>query len=158
MKTSLKCVLILVTLAVCAAASTESSTPPFALTLEAEENPVKSGSEVKVDITLSNSSNRAMHMSYGLSELDYAFEVRDSHRIPPETEFARESKGRAYFANDHLFYLQPGENLPKALLVVSKFYDVSRPEKYNIQVSRAVPMDLGAGTIKSNVVTITITE
>jgi hypothetical protein len=40
MKTSLKCVLILITLAVCAASS-QSSTPPFALTLEAEENPVK---------------------------------------------------------------------------------------------------------------------
>jgi hypothetical protein len=32
MKTSLKCVLILITLAVCAASSTQSSTPPFALT------------------------------------------------------------------------------------------------------------------------------
>jgi hypothetical protein len=87
MKTSRKCVLILINLAVYAASSTESSTPPFALTLEAEENPVKAGSEVNVDITLSNSSNRAMHMSYGLTESDYAFEVGDSqNRIPPETD------------------------------------------------------------------------
>jgi hypothetical protein len=92
MKTSLKRVLILITLAVCAASFTESSTPPFALTLDAEENPVKVGSEVKVDIMLTNSSNRAMHMSYGLTESDYAFEVRDSqNRVPPETEFARKS-------------------------------------------------------------------
>jgi hypothetical protein len=159
MKTSLKRVLILITLAVCAASFTESSTPPFALTLDAEENPVKVGSEVKVDIMLTNSSNRAMHMSYGLTESDYAFEVRDSqNRVPPETEFARKSKGRGYFSNDHLFYVQPGESLPKAPLVVSKFYDLSRPGKYNIQVSRAVPKELGDGTIKSNVVTITITE
>jgi hypothetical protein len=121
-------VLILITLAMCAASSTQSSTPPFALMLEAEGNPVKAGSEVKVDITLSNSSNRAMHVSYGLTESDYAFEVRDSqNRIPPETEFARKSKGRGYFSSDHLFYLQPGESLPKAPLVVSKFYDFSRP-------------------------------
>jgi hypothetical protein len=159
MKTSRKCVLILINLAVYAASSTESSTPPFALTLEAEENPVKAGSEVNVDITLSNSSNRAMHMSYGLTESDDAFEVRDiQNRIPPETEFARKSKARGYFSNDHFFYLQPGESLPKAPLVVSKFYDLSRPGKYKIQVSRAVPNALGGGTIKSNVVTITITE
>lgn len=157
MKTSPKRVLILITLAVCAASSTQSSTPPFTLTLEAEENPVKAGSEVKVNITLRNSSNRATHMSYGLSELDYAFEVRDSqNRIPPETEFARKSRGRAYFSSDHVFYLQPGESLPKAPLVVSKFYDLSRPDKYTIQVSRAVPKELGGGVIKSNLITITV--
>jgi hypothetical protein len=159
MKTSLKRVLILITLAMWAASSTQSSTPPFALMLEAEENPVKAGSEVKVDITLSNSSNRAMHVSYGSTESDYAFEVRDSqNRIPPETEFARKSKGTAYFSSDQLFYLQPGESLPKATLVVSKFYVFSRSGKYKIQVSRAVPKELDGGTIKSNVVTLTITE
>jgi hypothetical protein len=40
---------------------------------------------------------------------------------------------------------------------VSKFYDLSRPEEYKIQVSRAVPKELGGGTIKSNAITITIT-
>lgn len=159
MKTSLKLALILITMAVCAASSTQSSTPPFALTLDAEENSVKAGSEVKVDITLRNSSNRAISISYGLSELDYAFEVRDSqNRIPPDTEFARKSKGRAYFSSVHVFYLQPGESLPKAPLVVSKFYDLSRPGKYLVQVSRAVPKELGSGTVKSNAITITITD
>src|SRR5579864_174461 len=159
MKTSMKCVLILITLAACAASSTQSSTVPFALTIQAEENPVKAGAEVKVDITLCNSSNRAMHISYGLTESDYAFEVRDSqNRIPPETEFARKAKGRGYFSNDHLFYLQPGESLPKAPLVVSKFYDLSRPGEYKIQVSRAVPKELGSGTVKSNTLTITVVE
>src|SRR6266849_8724250 len=136
MKTSVNRVLILIILAACAVSSAQNSTAPFTLTLEAKENPVQAGSEVKVDITLRNSSNRAMYMSIGLSELDYAFDVRDSQdRIPPETEFARKSKGRPYFGNDHVFYLQPGESLPKAPLVVSKFYDLSRPDKYTIQVS-----------------------
>jgi hypothetical protein len=159
MKTSPKRTLILTILAACAASSAQNSTAPFTLTLEAEENPVQTGSEVKVDITLRNSSNRAMHISYGLSELDYVIEVRDSqNRIPPETEFARKSKGRAYFSNDQVFYLQPGESLPKAPLVVSKFYDLSRPGKYTIQLGRAVPKELGGGTIKSNVVTLIIRE
>ncbi len=159
MKTSRKRVLILIILAACAASYAQNSTAPFTLTLEAKEPPVKAGSEVKVDITLRNSSNRAMYMSHSLSELDYAFDVRDSqNRIPPETEFARKSKGRAYFSNDHVFYLQPGESLPKAPLVVSKFYDLSRPDKYTIQVSRVVPKELGGGVIKSNFITITVTK
>jgi len=159
MKTSRKHVLILIILAACATSSAQNSTAPFTLTLEAKENRVQAGSEVKVDITLRNSSNRAMHVSYGLSELEYAFDVRDSqNRIPPETEFARKSKGRAYFSNDHVFYLQPGESLPRAPLVVSKFYDLSRPDKYTIQVSRAVPKELSGGTIKSNFITITVTK
>ena len=58
MKTALKLLLVLITLAVCAASSTLSSAPPFALTLKAEENPVRAGSEIKVDITLRNFSNR----------------------------------------------------------------------------------------------------
>jgi len=159
MKTYLKRMLILIILAVSAASSTQSSAPPFTLTLGTEENSVKAGAEVKVDITLRNSSNRAMHISYGLSEIDYAFDVRDSqNRIPPETEFARKSKGRPHFWSDTVFYLQPGESLPKALLVVSKFYDLSRLDKYTIQVSRAVPKELGGGVIKSNFITIAVTN
>jgi hypothetical protein len=157
MKTLPKRVLILIMLAVYAASSTQGSTPPFTLTLEADENPVKPGSEVKIEITLRNSSNRAIPMSYGLSELDYTFEVRDSqNRIPLETEFARKSKGRPHVSSDQTFYLQPGEGLPKAPLVVSKFYELSRPGNYTIQVTRAVPKELGGGVIKSNLITITI--
>jgi hypothetical protein len=157
MKISLKPVLVLILLAMCGASSMRSSAPTFSLTLEAEENPVKAASEVKVDITLHNSSNRAMQINYGLSELDYAFEVRDSqNRIPEKTEFARKSKGRTHFSGDQTFYLQPGESLPKAPLVLSKFYDLSRAGKYSIQVTRSVPKELGGGVVKSNVIIITV--
>lgn len=42
--------------------------------------------------------------------------------------------------------------------MVTKFYDMSRPGKYTIQVSRAVPKELGGGTVKSNAITVTVTE
>jgi hypothetical protein len=150
---------VLIILAACAAGPAQSTTPPFTLTLEAEENPVKAGSVVKVDITLQNSSNRAIHVHLSLAETEYTFEVRDGqYRIPPATEYARKAKGRGYFSNDQIFYLQPGESLPKDLLVLTKFYDMSRPGKYTVQVSRAVPKELGGGTVKSNTLTITVVE
>lgn len=112
-----------------------------------------------MDITLQNSSNRAIHVHLSLAETEYAFEVRDGqNRIPPETEYASKAKGRGHFSNDQIFYLQPGESLPKNLLVLTKFYDMSRPGKYTVQVSRAVPKELGGGTVKSNTLTITVVE
>jgi hypothetical protein len=138
---------------------TQGANTPFTLTLEAEENPIKVGSEVKVDITLRNSSNHAIDVGLGWSEADYALDVRDSqNRILPETEFARKLKGHGYFYSDTIFTLQRGEALPKEMLVISKFCDVSRPGKYTIQVSRAVPKELGGGTVRSNTITITITD
>ena len=132
---------------------------PFTLTLEAEQNPIKAGSEVKVDITLRNSSNHPIAVGLGLAEVDYALGVRDSqNRIPPETDFARKSKGRVYFSNETVFTLQPGETVPKEMLVISKFYDLSRPGRYTIQVSRTVPKELGGGTVKSDAITISITD
>jgi len=135
------------------------ATDPFTLTLEADENSIKAGAEVKVDVTLRNSSGRAMYISFGLTEADYTFEVRDGERrVPPETDFARKSKAKPYFSSDQVFYLQPGESLPKAPLMVTRFYDLSRPGKYTIQVSRVAPKELGGRTIKSNTITITVTE
>jgi hypothetical protein len=112
----------------CALSPTRGATTPFTLTLEAEENPIKAGSDVKVDITLRNSSNHAIDVGLGLAEMDYALGVRDSqNRIPPETEFARKSKGRGYFSNETVFTLQPGETLPKGMLVISSFTTSAAP-------------------------------
>ena len=159
MKVPVRDVLTLIALLACCATWVSGATTPFTITLEAEDNPVKAGSEVKVDITLRNSSNRAMYMSLCLAEVDYTFEVRDSqNRTPPETEYLRKSRGRGYFCNEQTFYLQPGESLPKQTLFLTNFYDMSRLGKYTVQVSRVVPKELGGGTVKSNVLTMTIIE
>jgi hypothetical protein len=42
--------------------------------------------------------------------------------------------------------------------VASKLYDMSRPGKYLIQVSRVVPKELGGGVVKSNAVTVTVKQ
>lgn len=134
-------------------------TTPFTLTLEAEQNPVKAGSEVRVNITLRNSSNRAFHMHLDLAEMEYKMEVRDGqNKVPQLTDYAAKSKGRAYFSNDQIFYLQPGESLPKDPLILTKFYDMSRPGKYTVQVTRVVPKELGSGVVQSNTITINVTQ
>jgi len=158
-KISLQHVLILAVSLVCAAGSVKSSTQPFTLSLETEQNVVKARSEVKVNVTLRNSSNQAIDMSSGSEEIDYAIDVRDSQGgLAPDTDFARKLKRRPYYSSEQVFSLKPGESLPKATLSITKFYDLSRPGKYTIQVSRAVPKELGGGTIKSNTITVTVSE
>jgi hypothetical protein len=149
----------LIIMAVCASSSLRSTTAPFTLTLEPGENAVKPGSELKVYVTLRNSSNRAIYMSVGSGDVDYAIEVHDSRGRPaPDTDFARKLKERAYYSSDSVFTLQPGESLPKTPLIVTKFYDLSRPGKYLIQANRAIPKELGGGVVKSNFITITVTN
>ena len=159
MKGRLERVLTLIILAVCTAGTVTSTTAPFTLILGTEENVVKAGSEVKINITLRNSSNRAIHMNTGSSEIEYVIEVRDSQGTSaPKTDFGRKANERPHFSSDQIFTLQPGECLPKISLDVTKLYDLSRPGKYTIQVNRLVPKELGSGQIRSNPITITIAE
>jgi hypothetical protein len=43
-------------------------------------------------------------------------------------------------------------------MIVNQQYDLSRPGKYTIQVSRAIPQELGGGNVESNVIGFTVTE
>ncbi len=162
MKSLLEGSLTLIICALYVAVPTRSVTQPFTLSLEAEENVIKANSEVKVNVTIRNMSNRAMSVtdSNGPVPSDYVIDARDVHGRPaPDTDFGRKLKLKehGYFDSTFIFTLQPGES-HKTAMVVTKLYDLSRPGNYLIQVSRAIPKELGGGSIKSNPVTITITE
>jgi len=136
-----------------------SANKPFALELRSEQDSVPAGSEIKVEITLRNTSNRMIRTSFGLPEFDYSVRVHDAlGRIPAETALARNAKERSYFSNDQSFTLQPGESLPAATLLLTKLYDLSSPGRYTVQVSRAVPKELGGGTVESNLLTIAVVQ
>ena len=78
------------------------------------------------------------------------------NRTPPETEFARKSKERG--CNETVFTLQPGKPSLKKCSLSASFTTSADPAKYTIQVSRAVPRELGGGTVQSNTIKITITD
>src|SRR6185437_6158558 len=160
MKIILERLLTLIILAAYIAAPVRSGSQAFTLSLEAEESPTKVNSEVRINVTIRNTSNRAMYVSdsNGPVPSDYVIDARDSQGRPaPDTDFARKlkSKEQGYFSSDTVFTLQPGES-HKTALVVTKLYDLSSPGKYLIQVSRTVPKEFGGGAIKSNIVTVTI--
>jgi hypothetical protein len=152
----------LIILAAYIASPVQSTTQAFTLSLEAEETVIKANSEVRMNVTIRNTSNRAMYVSdsNGPVPCDYLIDARDSQgRQALDTDLARnlKLKKQGYFDSTFIFTLQPGES-HKTALVVTRLYDLSRPGKYLIQVSREVPKELGGGTIKSNVVTVTISQ
>ncbi|PYX10063.1 MAG: hypothetical protein DMG88_03995 [Acidobacteria bacterium] len=140
----------------------------FSLTITALQNPVKAGSEVRIEMVVTNISNREITVSRsngeGQAEFSgYTAEVRDRKgNLSSETKYGRGLKGEGgtpeaptvTVTNDILFPLQPGKKL-KDMLIVSRLWDMSQPGVYSIQVQRTDP-DTGI-LVRSNSVTVTVT-
>ncbi len=144
----------------------QRGTAPFSVAITAPQNKAKAGSEVKIEIDLKNTSatdlSVAKSNAVSQAEFHYLIDVRDGDgHEAPDTEYRRRIMGKEtkkrtiIYGSDVFFTLKPNETLGDEA-VVSKLYDLSRPGKYVIQVSRVVPEELGGGTVKSNICTITI--
>jgi len=139
----------------------------FSIVITGPQKPVKAGSEVKVEIVLKNTSGRELTIgrtnAVSQAEFHYLIEVRDDQGHPaPDTEYGRRIMGREtkkrtiLYGSDAFLTLKPNGTLEDEA-VASKLYDLSRPGKCLIQVSRAVPKELGGGIVKSNFVSVTVT-
>lgn len=144
--------------------ATASGQTPFALKLVASNETVKAGSEARIEITFTNTSDRDIHLSrppgdVPAAELSYSFEVRDEKgELVPETRYGQlfeEHHGRirgSWISRT----LKPGESIKETSLI-NQLYDMSLPGKYTIQVSHDMPEGSGKGKVKSNTVTIVVT-
>src|ERR1700730_9965353 len=138
--------------------------PTFAVTIRLEPDVVKVNSEIRVKTTLINKSNGKISFERSpedMAELEFQPYVRDNQGNPaPLTEYGRHVlKGEGslpplvtHFAG--FSTLQPGESL-KCDVVITRFYDLSQPRKYTIQVERI--HDSLKMVAKSNTITVTVT-
>ena len=112
---------------------------------------VKAGSKVIVSVTATNHSDH--NIPFRVEPADYRYEVTvydAQNNMAMETERGRKVKG-ALGRMSHLgasSWLNPGEST-KDELAVSDLYDMSRPGKYRVQVSRK---GANSNTITINVV------
>jgi len=133
---------------------------PFSLTLEPPTQKLQPGSPVEINLTLTDISGHEIALIDANRWCDYGIEIRDSHgQLPPETGYKRELKCsfRVIAGRRMIRALRPGESFQDEM-PVTQIYDLNRADDYYIQVSRKVPKELGGGTIKSNIVTLTISE
>lgn len=139
----------------------------FSLTLAAPKEPLKAGTELHLLVTVTNTSNRSISFitSPGPIPEDgllYEINVCDAQgRSAPPSAYLRTRDRRIPmdYGSRLARTLKPGEFFVDQV-TVTNFYDLRRPGKYTISVARSMPprQNLGKGTVKSNVITITVAD
>jgi hypothetical protein len=158
-------------LVVCALAAmtpwiVEAGAERFSVQINAPRYRVKAGSEIRIKIILTNTSNREISFYRSTGEAQgelggYTLEVvRSKGKSAPETTYQRILKGESDGRNSIIVAsggyvpVKPRETLIDEV-VVSKLYDLSQPGKYSIHVLRFD--ELNKSSMKSNSITVTIT-
>jgi hypothetical protein len=153
-------------LGVGAAQNPKSTQSPFSVSLRAVQEVVKSGSEVRLEAIIMNTSGHEIIVSNFLpggrpdtSGHGFKITIRDQNSVEPRlTKLGRflingevgedEEIGKVVFR-----HLQPGERLAYDI-VISNLFDLNRPGKYTIQVERIV--DATRTYVKSNTITVSV--
>jgi hypothetical protein len=136
------------------------SSPPFSLTISTPRPEIKAGSEARVDLVLTNNSNRDAHFRLTSFLCDYATEVRDSAgNLVPDTKLKSTldcghgiSIGRVI-----IIQLKPREGGLKDVVVANMLSDMSQPGEYFVQVTWKAPKEFDSALVKSNTIKITVT-
>jgi len=152
-----------VVLAAASCLSQTSASQPFTIAIAAVQRDFKVGVEIRVRITLTNTSGRELLVGRAkgdarAEEAGYRIEVvNERGKNPPETKYQRVVKGEAddiLVSSPVGFTVQPGKTFEDAM-IANKFYDLSQPGKYKIQVQRTEPAT--GILVKSNTITVTVT-
>ncbi len=144
-------------------AATGDSNQPFTITINAPQTTIKVGDPVNIHVVMTNVSDQEVNL---LTEFDagcdYSVQVQSNNN--PKTH-QPDCSGSAAF-----LHLKPGKqfesntDLSKILRYDSKVgdmvkvFDFTSPGEYVIQLSRHVADDPDKKIVKSNKLTITVTE
>ncbi len=133
----------------------ERPTTSFTLAIRTDEDTVKAGNKIPVNIEVTNTSDHLIVYTPSITTLD--IQVHDAQgKMAPLTEAGRELR-REYGSigiNSH-FSLSPGDSWPAGGVGVGVLYDLSRPGDYTIQISQFD--DETKTWVKSNTITVTVT-
>jgi hypothetical protein len=156
----------------CVSVLAETSPPPFTVTISAEapavnigseDYVVKAGSDVFINVRLTNTSKRNLRLSDDTDSrtgVDFCnrYQIHDSsgnfarNRTIKHPEIG--STGHGWPAR----LIKPTENLTVASDRISGLYDLTKPGKYTIRVARDASGNPKEGEVKSNVITLTVTD
>jgi hypothetical protein len=130
---------------------------PFAISISTPQPQVKLGEEIPLTISLTNVSQHDIRITQVVADrqaqLDYDIAVTTTRGVP--VKFRKGVMTRLGDGSVTFISLQPGGEHAEYALIGSLF-DISEPGAYRIQVTRDVPMYLGEGQVKSNILVITI--
>ena len=135
----------------------------FSVKLQGPNTAVKSGSEVHVKATITNTSGREIRFAvgFGNNEFDYDVEVADAHgHVPPSTPEFRDlwQNKSPRWGSYATRVLKPGEFFDEDL-VVTHLYTLG-PGEYTVRVTRGIRAHDGSSpeSVKSNFIHSTVTK
>jgi len=129
---------------------------PLSVTISAPSRQVKAGSEFKLDVVITNTSDEPVSLSFYPG--DFRVDVRDSNgKAVGKVKQAEEGDAaKAPVPNDCCIMNQPRQLAPHEVdrwqETLDKNLDWSKPGKYTIQVTRMY----GTRAVKSNTIRITV--
>lgn len=135
-----------------------STRKPFTIVISCENPIVKAGAEVWMKVQLTNNSDQELDASGGFSDLtgldpNFLFDVRDGRgHLVSKRMYQHPELESGHPVNRTV---KPGATLEQEQRP-SRLYDMSRPGKYVIQVSRRVSDNPRDGAIKSNRIWVTV--
>ena len=140
-----------------ASAQKQPAKPPFTLVLSAEKATATLGSDVWVKVRWTNTSGQTLDASANILDAtnvdpNFLFEFLDDdgRPVPRKVYEFPQTSGHAEFGT-----LGAGESITHDVNLI-RLFELKKAGKYALQVSRLIPKALGGGTVKSNVLTITV--
>lgn len=164
MKRFLKIALLIVAASVGLSAQREISKATCSLSIRPAQINVKAGSPIEIEVNKTNTSNYVLNNSRATNPGEnYTFEVRRDGTPAAESETLRhlmkpgstgpEEKGtgpiQGRYKTNYIFEDLPPHETFKEMVLVSEYYDMTKPGKYSIQLSQ--------GRAKSNTITVIVT-
>jgi hypothetical protein len=148
----------LAALAVRPTVSFAASKQPFSITITAVKTEVSAGAPVEIIIRQTNTSNQDVNWSavyFNGFANDYSYDIRleGGKKLTP---LPRKDEGPVV-GSAIMGTLKPGESRETRVGLGSQ-YDMTRPGKYIIELSRPVSAGPEKAVIKSNRITITVTK
>jgi hypothetical protein len=159
MRVSIARLLVISTLILIVCGLVQAAGEIFSLTINTPQDTVGTGSDIQLMIKLANETNHDIMLVDRDQVCDYMVEVRDSNgQSVPETDQRRKRKCTDPVVGKLIMLkLKPGEH-HEYLIFVGDLFDMTRPDKYKVQVAREIPKELGQGQVRSNTITVTVTD
>ena len=133
---------------------------PFSVVIAAQWPSEKVGSDLTVIATITNSSTKRITIIDTDRFCDYTVDVRNEEGDVPPTEKWRQKincEGVEISGRRIIRELKPNESYSDAL-ILKHWYEMNQPGKYQVQIGRKIPDQLGKGWVKSNTITLSVIE
>ena len=140
--------------------SAQPPNDPFSVIIAAQWPREKVGSDLPVNVTITNTSTKRITIIDTRRFCDYDVDIRDgAGDVPPTGKWRQKIKceGVEISGRRIIRELKPNESYSD-LLILKQWYEVDHPGKYQVQIERKIPDQLGKGWVKSNMITLTVTE